>query len=112
MPSMREAAARDADVLRSGADRDPVVDVCRRLLVANMVDIAIRDVRVEGRYQLNAANVCVMRFDTFYLQIFDKPERSESGICGVERSQRGDGKIRQRYVSEKGNARHCRRVRD
>jgi hypothetical protein len=53
-----------------------------------------------------------MRFDTFYLQIFDKPERSESGISGVERSQRGDGKIRQRYVSEKGNARHCRRVRD
>src|SRR5262245_48064265 len=47
MPSMREAAARDADVLRSGADLDPVVDVCRRLLVANVMDIAIRDVRVE-----------------------------------------------------------------
>src|SRR6516162_8174012 len=49
MPSMRKAAARDADVLRSGADRDPVVDVCWRLLVANVMDIAIRDVRVEYR---------------------------------------------------------------
>src|SRR5215467_7788028 len=111
MPSMRKTAARDVDVLRSRADRDPVVDVCWWLLVANVMDIAIRDVRVEYRQQLNAANVGVMRFDTFYLQIVDKPERSESGISGVEWSQRGDGKIRQRYVSENGNARYFRRVR-
>src|SRR6516165_1448093 len=112
MSSMRKTATRDADVLRSRADRDPVVDVCRWLLVANVMDIAIRDVRVKYRQQLNAANVGVMRFDTFYLQIVDKPERSETGISGVEWSQRGDGKIRQRYVSENGNARHCRRARD
>jgi hypothetical protein len=45
MPSMGKTATRDADVLRGRADHDPVVDVCRGLLVPNVMDMAIRDIR-------------------------------------------------------------------
>ena len=60
MPSMRKAAGGDADILRSSTDRYPVMDICRRLLVANVMDIAVRDLRVSHRQQFNTADVCVM----------------------------------------------------
>ncbi len=53
-----------------------------------------------------------MCLDTFYLQVVDKSKDSEPRTCGVEWSDRGNGKIRQRDVSQHGNARHSPRVRD
>ena len=49
MARMRKATARDADILRSGAEHDAVMDVLRRLPVANVMDVAICDTRVAHR---------------------------------------------------------------
>ena len=49
MACVRKPAARDALILRSRADHNAVMDVCRRLLVANVVDIALCDIRAAHR---------------------------------------------------------------
>jgi len=49
MACVRKPAARDAHILRRRADHNAVMDVCRRLLVANVVDIALCDIRAAHR---------------------------------------------------------------
>ena len=46
---MRKPAAGDADILRSSADHNAVMDVFSWLFVPNVVDIAFGDVRVAHR---------------------------------------------------------------
>ena len=109
---MRKATARDADILRSGAEHDAVMDVCRRLFVANMMDIAICDVRAAHRQQLDAGNVGVMRFDTLDLQIVDKSTKNRRLSARKDWSERGHREIRQRYVLQHGNPCRFRTVAD
>ena len=105
MARMRKPAARDAHILRSSADHNAVMDVCRRLLVANVVDIALCDIRAAHRQQLHAGHVCVMRLHTFDLQIVDESAGNRRLISRVKRCQRGNREIRQRYVLQHGDPR-------